>query len=219
MAEEAQQPLTALDKKAEVVCAYIESAGNVSETIDRLKAKNIPIGRQAINSIIRTNPETVEWTKNFFTEAYTELCNNRLEAVSATGIQHSNETTLALLDKTRVLWFKELQRKIPSDAKGNPDAVITIDHREKLAAYQDFVKWNSISFINQNLVYSRFKDGLHAKQAPTVDQSQHLAQEVNIGEEVMGKELYGKLENYLAGKGGRFANIPTAEGGGNGARS
>lgn len=166
--------LTALDLKAEIVCAYIEAGGNIVEVISALASKGIKAGRQKINSIIRTDPQIVEWTKKHFDKSYTETCGNRLEAVSAAGIQRSNETTLALLDKTRLAWFRELGREKPN--------------AERLTYFSEFVKWNSISFINQNLVYSRFRDGLHAKN-PLIDQSQHRTETLNFPE--------GSLPNAL----------------------
>lgn len=174
---------TVLDRKAEIVCAYIEAAGIITETEKALAAKGIKVGRQKINSIIRNDPKAVEWTKNFFDKAYTETCGNRLEAVSAQGIQKSNELVLALMDKTRALWFREV-------CKPQPNA-------KKLEAFSEFVKWQSISLINQNLVYSRFRDGLHSK-APfmTKDDSQHKTEILNVNEGRLSADDYASLRAH-----------------------
>lgn len=157
---------TVLDRKAEVVCAYVEAAGNIVETISSLSLKGIKIGRKRIETIIRTEPSAVEWTKKAFDKTFNETCGNRLEAVSAIAIQKGNENKFELVDKIFILWYATI-RKIQ-------------DPLLRIAAYEKFVKAADTSAIKQNLIYSRFRDGLHQKQGALVDQSTHKTDVVNI---------------------------------------
>ena len=204
MESDAAQGRTVLDTKAEIVCCYIEAAGIITECEKALAAKGIDAKRQKINSVIRNSPEAKKWTQEFFDKTYTETCGNRLEAVSAAGIQKSNELVLALMDKARANWFKEI-------CKPQPDP-------KKLDAYSEFVKWQSISFINQNLVYSRFRDGLHSK-APFMakDDSQHKTEILNIGER-LPEGSYDAIAKHIGQlkENERFRNLPAVEQGGNG---
>lgn len=161
---------TGLQLKAEVVCAYVEAGGNIVETITQLAYKGIKIGRKRIDTIVRTDPAVVEWTKKAFDKDFSATCGNRLEATSAISIQRGNENKFALVDKIFLLWYAEIRRI------KNP--------QEKIQAFANFVKAADTSAIKQNLVYSRFRDGLHAKQGPLLheDNSQHKTDIVNVGD-------------------------------------
>src|SRR3989304_9897126 len=143
MAIEVQPPETVLDIKAEIVCAYIASAGIITETERLLAKRGIQAKRQRINSIIRNDPQILEWTKSRYDEKYVKAIQARTESVSCEGIQRNNEISLRLAAKNKLRWDRELGKPAP-------------DYK-RLEAFAEFAKWTSIEFINLNLVYSRFR--------------------------------------------------------------
>ncbi len=195
-------PQTVQDVNAEIVCCYIESAAIITETEKLLAAKGIKAGRARINSVIRNNPKILEWAGNRYDEKYKKSVENRLECVSNEAIQRNNEISQHLSVKNKLRWDREL-------GKAQPDY-------KKLEAFAEFAKWTSIEFINTNLVYSRFRDGLHAK-TPLIDQSQHKTETLTVGEGVLPIETLKAIDDKFGLSKNRLEEFAGIQSGANGA--
>lgn len=194
--------------KALILVCFVQAGGVVTNAHKRLADEGRKIFGESweppcygvLNGFVKENPELAEQINAWATESYKLESYNRLESCTADRIVEYNYCTAGQLI--------ELQTLMLEAAK--------LGNAEALGIFRNALYTLSKAFAEVNKVPNRFKDGYHPRQSALVDNSQHKHETLNLGEGVMGKELYGQLNDYLASKDKRFGNLSPIENGGNG---
>src|SRR5574342_1366370 len=144
------------DLQAEIVVSYVECGGNFTLAEEKLKAAGFNIGYGAIYNFIKRNPKAERLTDRFFTEAYEKAIYRRLGSVSAAKIQQYLEQAVEQIAQVGGEYLTEALKPEPNEKR----LYSLADCHKRLI---DGAK--QMAFIAQ-----RFKDGIHQKSAPAVEQ-------------------------------------------------
>jgi len=193
------------EQEHEILCCYIENGGDIKAATREAQAKGVPFAYGAIYNFIKKHPRAVKLTERFFDEEYEKHTYRRLSSVSAAKIQTNLEETTEHIQA--VINAYTAETLLPGETVS----------AARLGVFSSTLK--DLTKAMQSLTYIavRFRDGLHAKQVPTVDMSQKFDQKYDFSER-LPEGGYDALREYIERlkTNERLRNIPASEQGGNG---